>query len=101
MSLQNILLFNQKVNSEITTFIVQKKDSSDVEIITIFYNLSKSDFILVDIKNNRITSKELFDSYIFDFATDLSMNKSAEKNKEILNALVRFHRNNIINDLLG
>lgn len=87
--------------TEITTFIVQKKDSSDVEIVTIFYNLSKSDFIIVDNRNNRITSKELFDSYIFDFGIELNMSENSEKNKEIINALVRFHRNNIIDTLLG
>ena len=86
--------------TEITTFIVQKKDSSDVEIVTIFYNLSKSDFIIVDNRNNRITSKELFDSYIFDFGIELNMSENSEKNKEIINALVRFHRNNIIDTLL-
>lgn len=70
-----------------------KRNSKEVDIITLFYNLEKTTFVFVNNSNKRISSTELFELY--------DINEKDSMEKEIMKALVKFHRNEILNNLLS
>lgn len=84
--------FNNCFN--ITSLVLESRNSKEVELIILFYNSKKTNFIFVDSKNNKISSKELFNLYSFEKRV------SKDPQQEIINALIKFHRNNTIDNLL-
>ena len=75
--------------TKITSFYLETRLLKIKNLITVFYSSEKNHFILVDSEDNVISPKALF------------VAEDTKERKEIKMALIKFHRNNIINDLLS
>ena len=82
--------------TKITSFYLETRLLKIKNLITVFYSSEKNKFILVDSEESVISPKALFTLYRFNIYAE-----DTKERKEIKGALIKFHRNNTIDTLLG